>query len=312
MEPIVRDSFFVHAVSDTHNLTQNKPHDFLHEMRVAYPLPDGQFEVGLVSASFPHCLYNVKYEEDLSLSFCLVTRHSNRMVAQEHVKTFRLHDDYFHDLQELCDTLNTLTGQHILQDDQGEHTIQLKDAFQFKSLANKQVYMEAYIRSPDVGIKITFSPNLQELLGCTEDIAYLFENTRVQYAPLWEDTYHPDITAPFVARIIQEIHVSLDIIEEVDSRYLDHRQSLKVIHMRKGDDIRQAFQSGEINYHRLTIKELRSFRMKVTDQNAKPLPFACDGYRDKTVMILHFRRIGIGFKGSRPADRPIVIGKRRL
>ena len=29
MEPIVRDSFFVHAVSDTHILTQNKPYDFV-------------------------------------------------------------------------------------------------------------------------------------------------------------------------------------------------------------------------------------------------------------------------------------------
>lgn len=312
MEPIAKDSFFVHAVSDAHYLTHNKPYDFMHQMRVAYPLPDGQYEVGLVSASFPHSLYNVKYEEDLSLSFCLVIRHTSRMVEQEHVKTFKLHDDYFHDLQEFCDALNGLTGQHILQDDQREHTIKLKDAFQFKPISNKQVYMESYIRSPNVGIKIVFSPNLQKLLGCTEDMAYLYENTRVLYAPLWEDTYQPDVTAPFVDRIIREIHVGIDIIEEVDSRYLDHRQSLKVIHIRKGDDIIHAFHSGEINYHRLTIKELRSFRLKVTDQNAKPLPFTCDGHRDKTLMVLHFRKIGIGFKGQRPEDRPIMIARRRL
>jgi hypothetical protein len=310
MEPVVRESFFVHVDSSANILTQNLANDFVYEMRVSESLPDGKFEVALSSASFPPYL-NVKYEENLSFTLALVTRQQSRMIIHDNVKTFRLHDEYCHDLKELCDALNALTEDHILQDETEDHTIELKNAFKFKAITNKQVYLESYNRSTDVGIRIVFSPNLQALLGCSENTAYVFENTRILYAPRWQDTYDPAIIAPFVDKIITEMYVTLDIIEEVYSRQTEHRQTLKVMHLKKSENM-IVCDSEEPDFHRLTIRELRSFRIKITDQYAKPFPFACNGYSDKTLLVLHFKSKGIGFKGTRPEDRPIVIAKHRL
>ena len=78
-----------------------------------------------------------------------------------------------------------------------------------------------------------------------------------------------------------------------------------------------SFSSEKVEYHRLKIFTLSSFRLILTDQNGKELDFhpyngSEQSYRANTHVKLHFRRIGTHFKGVRPEDRVVRIKRPML
>jgi len=316
---LARDSFFVHGTSSDESAS-----DFTFSMRLQTELESGKYEVGLLELSFPLAT-TIKESDDAYVIYKLIERRTisgldpNAIVVHEkYAVKHQIPPGSYSSVQAMIKELNDF--RPMLRGDSGSNKLDLKKYLEWLCLGNSRrtgIQTKANSTTDSVnqpsggptarierGVRISLSPGLQALAGLNEPDDFDLLN-KTEIANL------KNKTPVLINRLSHRIYVECNIIEDVETK-ATAKKIIRIInqsnlYLQKG--MHREWTSSSIQYHRVNTSVLSRFRIRLLDHRGDPLkldsPVGSNDFDGNTFFTLHFRKIGFGFQGRQPDDKPI-------